>query len=540
MSIAAGPQQAQAPVAMFKAAGDALRRQDRVAADALVLALRAFGADGPPHAGFYADVLDARLAMAVDDVDAAIRHLEGARARLAETPATEHAQMALAHAESRMLLATMRPADALHVLEEAWALRDAVDDPRLCLACALMICHCFKRLERWSDAEPWQDIAVAMARQQGWRAQLFELQTEAAGAFLEEGDHLARQGRLEQAQDRWRAAASTFDALVSDPCFGELRPYNRVVFLCDHASSLSRVGRGAEALPLVERCFELSAGFVDHDLRIALHLAKANVLRDLQRLDEATAEAGLAASLAQQHKVPRHLCEAFTLLSTLAERQGDLAAALAHLRAFIRMREDLAFEEAQKRSAASAVKLQMQRALNDAAQAREQAASMEREAQADGLTGLANRRRFDRHLAAVHAEARMRHAPLCVAMLDVDHFKRVNDTFGHGAGDEVLRRLGAILLAQCRGTDVAARIGGEEFAVVFDGIGLRRALEVCERLRAAVEAAPWAGIAPGLAVTISTGLYDVGAHDSIAEGLAKVDGLLYEAKRSGRNRVVPG
>jgi tetratricopeptide (TPR) repeat protein len=293
MSIVASPLHEPTPVTMYKAAGDALRRQDRVAADTLILALRAFGADGPAHAGFYADVLDARLAMAVDDVDAAIRHLDGARARLAETPATEHAQMALAHAESRMLLATMRPADALHVLEEAWALRDAVDDPRLCLACALMICHCFKRLERWSDAEPWQDIAIAMARQQGWRAQVFELQTEAAGAFLEEGDHLARQGRLEQAQDRWRAAASTFDALVSDPCFGELRPYNRVVFLCDHASSLSRVGRGAEALPLVERCFELSAGFVDHDLRIALHLAKANVLRDLQRLDEATAEAGL-------------------------------------------------------------------------------------------------------------------------------------------------------------------------------------------------------------------------------------------------------
>jgi PleD family two-component response regulator len=76
--------------------------------------------------------------------------------------------------------------------------------------------------------------------------------------------------------------------------------------------------------------------------------------------------------------------------------------------------------------------------------------------------------------------------------------------------------------------------------VVFDGIGLRRALEVCERLRAAVEAAPWAAIAPGLAVTISTGLCDAGAHDSVANGLARVDGLLYEAKRSGRNRVVPG
>jgi diguanylate cyclase len=125
-----------------------------------------------------------------------------------------------------------------------------------------------------------------------------------------------------------------------------------------------------------------------------------------------------------------------------------------------------------------------------------------------------------------------------VALLDVDHFKRVNDRFSHGVGDEVLRRLAALLSAQCRSNDFAARYGGEEFALVLHDVGVTRAETICERVRAAVEAFAWNQIAAGLAVTISIGLADVAAASSVADGLSEADRRLYQAKACGRNRVV--
>jgi diguanylate cyclase (GGDEF)-like protein len=435
-------------------------------------------------------------------------------------------------------MATMAPADALPGLERAWALRDEVHDAQLCQACAVTIWHCFNRLERWADGAPWLDTAVEMALEQGQRTQAFILRTDAAGAIWDEGDQLARRGLLEQARARWNTAATTYEALMSDPCFSDLQPDDLTFFLADHAACLARVGRSAEALPIVERCFTLSANILDHDLQISLRLARATIFRNLERFDEAAADAGVALSLAQQHKVSRHLSDIFLLLSSITERQGDLAAALRHLQSFIQTREEFAFKEAQLRSATAAVKFQTQQALGDAKQAREHASRMEREALVDGLTGLANRRWFDRHLATAHAEARLRHMPLCLAILDLDHFKNVNDTHGHGVGDAVLRRLGALLVEQFRDHDLVARIGGEEFAVVFSGIGVRRAKEVCERLCIAIAAESWGDIAPNLAVTISVGLADIEVDESTSDGLGTVDRLLYDAKRCGRNRVV--
>jgi diguanylate cyclase (GGDEF)-like protein len=534
----------QAVVQLFKTACEARRRQDLDAVASVIHELRTKRAALSALAPFYAELLDARKALFADDVGTAARHLAAARDHFASMPATAHAQVALAESEARFHIATMTPADALSSLERAWALRDEVDDPQLCEACAVTIWLCFCRLERWADGAPWIDAGIDLARHHGRRLQAFGLRIDANGACWDEGDQLARRGLVEQARARWDTAAATYEDLMSDPCVEELTAHRLTCILGDYAACLTRVGRSAEALPIIERSFTAfksftsSADLLDADLQVTLCLARATILRDLQRLDEAETEAGIALGLAQQHKVTRHLCDAFLLLSSIAERQDDLAAALRHLRSFIQTREEFAFQEAQLRSATAAVKFQTQRALGDAKQAHEHAARMEQEAQVDGLTGLANRRRFDRHLATAHEEARLRHMPLCVAILDVDHFKNVNDTHGHGVGDAVLRRLGALLAEQCRGEDLVARIGGEEFAVVFSGIGLRRAQEVCERIRAAIAAGPWADIAPALTVTISVGVADIEADESASEGLATVDRLLYDAKRSGRNRVV--
>jgi diguanylate cyclase (GGDEF)-like protein len=154
----------------------------------------------------------------------------------------------------------------------------------------------------------------------------------------------------------------------------------------------------------------------------------------------------------------------------------------------------------------------------------------------DHLTGLANRRRFERQLdREVSRTLRYAH-PFSLVMLDIDNFKYVNDTFGHHAGDEVIRGLGRVLQEGTRGIDLAARIGGEEFAILLVETGQSGALEVAERLRVAIREM----IVPGVGqVTGSFGVAEcpIGGQTS-PEMLNSADVALYEAKRSGRDRVV--
>jgi diguanylate cyclase (GGDEF)-like protein/PAS domain S-box-containing protein len=164
-------------------------------------------------------------------------------------------------------------------------------------------------------------------------------------------------------------------------------------------------------------------------------------------------------------------------------------------------------------------------------------ADLERLTREDPLTGLANRREFAERLA-VEYERSVRHEhPLTVAMLDLDHFKAVNDAHGHAMGDEVLRHIGAIVRGQCRIADLPARYGGEEFVLALPDTSLLEARSLCERIRGAVEAHDWDAIVAGLRVTVSIGIAMRAPDESADEAVAAADQQLYEAKRRGRNRV---
>jgi diguanylate cyclase (GGDEF)-like protein len=153
----------------------------------------------------------------------------------------------------------------------------------------------------------------------------------------------------------------------------------------------------------------------------------------------------------------------------------------------------------------------------------------------DHLTGLANRRRFERQLEREVARTRRYGRPFCLLLLDIDHFKLVNDTHGHEAGDEALRRLANALQAGTRGIDTAARIGGEEFALVLPETDRARGLEVAERLRQAIKETD---IQPAGHITVSIGLAECTvAFSDVRELFAVADAALYEAKRAGRDRV---
>jgi diguanylate cyclase (GGDEF)-like protein len=158
---------------------------------------------------------------------------------------------------------------------------------------------------------------------------------------------------------------------------------------------------------------------------------------------------------------------------------------------------------------------------------------VQRLAATDGLTKIANRRTFEATLEREVARATRSAEHVSLVLVDIDHFKRLNDTHGHQAGDEVLRNVAASLSCECRDFDTPARYGGEEFAVVLPGCGPEEALGIAERLRRAVSLAP--SIVP---ITASAGVATYPAHAGDADTLVRAaDEALYRSKNAGRDRT---
>ncbi len=157
------------------------------------------------------------------------------------------------------------------------------------------------------------------------------------------------------------------------------------------------------------------------------------------------------------------------------------------------------------------------------------------EARRDALTGLLNRRGFDERAALEQSRATRGGIPLAVATFDLDHFKRINDDWGHDVGDRVLKRAADLLAGESRDVDVAARFGGEEFVVLLPGASGSEARAFAERVRAALLASASAGLP---AVRMSAGVAAAVSPDNVEDLLQTADAALYSAKRSGRDRTV--
>ncbi len=157
----------------------------------------------------------------------------------------------------------------------------------------------------------------------------------------------------------------------------------------------------------------------------------------------------------------------------------------------------------------------------------------------DDLTGLYNRRYFFERLEEYLRAARRHRLPLSLMMLDLDHFKRINDTFGHPTGDRVLKALAEVIRSGLRASDIPARYGGEEFLILLPYTGEAEATRLAERLRRTISGHPFSIPESARPVTISIGVaeFDVD-HPVDGEALvARADAALYRAKRDGRNRV---
>lgn len=158
-----------------------------------------------------------------------------------------------------------------------------------------------------------------------------------------------------------------------------------------------------------------------------------------------------------------------------------------------------------------------------------------KESRTDPLTGLANRRQLDFRLADLMNESIRKKAPLYALLIDIDHFKQLNDTYGHQAGDEVLQEMGRTLMQCVRKDDFVARIGGEEFVVIAPGLNLSTARAMSERIRAEVQRKTFSICDQPPEVTVSIGLSTMKSDDSPKSLLHRADTALYRAKNAGRN-----
>jgi len=179
----------------------------------------------------------------------------------------------------------------------------------------------------------------------------------------------------------------------------------------------------------------------------------------------------------------------------------------------------------------------VQRLYRSLYQASRKIKNIQEDAQRDALMGCFNRRYV---LAALEEQKQLADEsgiPLCLAVLDIDHFKRINDELGHLGGDDVLRTFARIAQQGVRGGDVFGRYGGEEFLLIFPATSLLPALNTCERIRAQVESHAWSKLLKGR-VTVSIGVTQYVLGESVLEFFSRADTAMYMAKEGGRNQVV--
>ena len=188
-----------------------------------------------------------------------------------------------------------------------------------------------------------------------------------------------------------------------------------------------------------------------------------------------------------------------------------------------------------------ALETQLQSSMGEVEAMRTRMETVRKESLSDALTGLANRRCFDERIRQAIAEATSENKPLSIAMGDVDHFKKFNDTWGHATGDQVLRLVAQCFKTNVKGRDTAARYGGEEFVVVLPETPLASAAIVAQQIRKSVESKKIVNRVSGEtlgSITLSLGVAQFAPGESIADLVNRADACLYAAKHAGRNRVL--
>lgn len=224
-------------------------------------------------------------------------------------------------------------------------------------------------------------------------------------------------------------------------------------------------------------------------------------------------------------------CLGHQVVATLHRGRGDVRAEADELQRLLQRGQAIRVEGLASRTRAVEWQLQARASADHIEHLESRSRMLERLSLEDSLTGIPNRRALDRRLMSHGTSAPEAALPTCLALVDVDRFKQVNDSFSHHVGDEVLKVVADIMSAAVRAGDFVARLAGDEFVVLFEGASLADAQQICARMKAAVQEHAWEAIAPGLAVSISVGLEQARAGESIQTLLQRSDRQMYADKR---------
>jgi diguanylate cyclase len=415
-------------------------------------------------------------------------------------------------------------ASAIAYFDQAEQLLQSIDDPhlhhgllrRMGVSCSL--------LGRHEQALGYIGRSIAVLPETATAQDRMSSRNSLINAYSR---RIAATGKTEpERQEAWRALLPLLEDLIRD---ATEEGCHRIALLAraNRGTALVRVGRYEEGIAFLETVLvDLSAAGLSSDMGAAkgsiatAHLKLRRFERAVEIFREALGHLG-ESSMAFQREVWDGIAAAHEGL----DQPREALAAIKCARALeIRLADSSAVARLEKnevRADMAKVTLELARLADE-----------------DSLTGLANRRAAERALRSALEGGQT--DPLALLFMDLDHFKAINDRFGHAMGDRVLRECAQLMRLGSRSVDLAARWGGEEFLLILVGADAGRAIEIAERLRLAVERFDWAALDPALAVTLSIGL---ASSSEIARGdagalLALADARVYAAKAQGRNRIV--
>ena len=316
---------------------------------------------------------------------------------------------------------------------------------------------------------------------------------------------------------------------LSDPDAQQLGIANRLDVLDALTRHETLQGHTEQALQLATERVTLAQNAQNDAFLGFAFLERGRALTYAQRWEDAARDFTSAAEHFERAGNELYVTRARDELASTYARMGRYEEAFDTQRAVTRRTEDLFAQFYQQRARLAQVEQQ-------ARDAEVRAAVMAEAALRDGLTGAPNRTHAMQVLQSLDAQARNGNAS-AVALMDLDHFKRVNDTYGHAAGDEVLTRVVEYIHQETRDGDTVARFGGEEFVLIFASATLEEATRICLRLRTVIRDIDWQDVAPGLRVTASFGVAALDGTDSLKATLQAADRALYAAKAAGRDCV---
>ncbi|MDT9000249.1 diguanylate cyclase [Paucibacter sp. APW11] len=436
------------------------------------------------------------------------------------------------------------PERGLEWASKALALAERQGVPRALVRAHINRAVLIDQMGDWQRAEQSLLTGLEQARIHGFHVSecaallnLGEVHMHQAHGLREDGDEMASIRHARAAGDWYQRA------IVAS----RLHDYETTLAdaLVKAAKAHVLEGRMAEVPALLAQVAPLATRKLE--LQVEMQLTRGMAAVEAGREQEARQALEVALQGAQECNQPDLLHAVLYELCRLERLYGHLQDALRHfearhrsmieqykrrLRMVARSAELWAEAEQARQQARHAIQREAE-LLKNQAELLARAEQLRQDAMRDGLTEILNRRGMEAAARALLQQD----GPLALALIDADHFKQVNDVFGHATGDAVLKQLARLLEQDTRSSDILARLGGEEFVLLLPGTTANEASSLCERVRRRVEAHDWTALAPGLQVRISLGLHHRQGSEDLDKLLALADRALYEAKAAGRNCV---